>query len=218
MYIPAPFAETRLGVLHAFIDAHPFATLVSTGAKAGLVATHLPLLLDPSRGPYGTLVGHVARPNPQAGDLADGASVLALFHGPHAYVSPRWYETRPAVPTWNYAAVHGYGEARLIEDPAAVRAMLQDIVARFEPAASDDAGEGGWRAEALPEKYFSSMAAGVVGFEIELSRLEGKFKLNQNRSAADQAGVVAALNTGDFEAKAVAALMSDSARADTGRR
>ena len=204
MYIPAPFAETRVHALHAFVRAHPFATLVSTGDDGLPFASHLPLLLDGDRGANGTLVGHVARPNPQAAHLSAGREVLAVFHGPHAYVSPTWYQTAPAVPTWNYAVVHARGVPRVVDGPAEVRALLETTVRAFEAPGSP------WSMDALPERYLESMAASVVAFELSIARIDGKFKLSQNRQPADRAGVIEALRTGDAERRAVAALMTDA--------
>lgn len=204
MYIPAPFAETRVDVLHGFVRAHPFATMVTTGDDGLPFATHLPLLLDAGRGPHGTLCGHVARPNPQAADLAAAREVLAVFHGPHAYVSPTWYATAPSVPTWNYAVVHAYGVPRVVDDPAAVRDLLEAAVRAFEAPGSP------WTTSDLPARYLESMTAGVVAFELPIQRLEGKFKLSQNRPQADRDGVIAALGSRDAEARAVAGMMTGS--------
>ena len=206
MYIPAPFAETRTDVLHVLVREHPFATLVTTDGAGVPVATHLPLLLDADRGPNGVLLGHFAKGNEQVAALGIGRAAMAVFHGPHAYVSPRWYETSPAVPTWNYSAVHAYGVVRRIDDPAELRALLDRTAAAFEPAV------GGWTADGLSEAYLRSMTAGIVGFVFEIERLEGKFKLSQNRPAADRAGVIANLSLGMPEDKAVAAAMSERER------
>jgi transcriptional regulator len=200
MYIPEPFREARTEVLHDLIRQHSFATLVSQGA-AGLVATHLPLLLDPGRGPLGTLRGHVARANDHWRDLAEGEH-MAVFHGPHAYVSPTWYQTPMAVPTWNYVAVHAYGRATLVDGGPALREILDQTVALFESQLAYQ-----WRP---PEgDFIPTLMRNVVGFELELTRLEGKLKLSQNRSRADQAGVVAGLRAqGDPTGLAVAELMA----------
>jgi transcriptional regulator len=200
MYIPEPFREARTEVLHDLIRQHSFATLVSQGA-AGLVATHLPLLLDPGRGPLGTLRGHVARANDHWRDLAEGEH-MAVFHGPHAYVSPAWYQTPMAVPTWNYVAVHAYGRATLIDGGPALREILDQTVALFESQFAYQ-----WRP---PEgDFIPTLMRNVVGFELELTRLEGKQKLSQNRSRADQAGVVAGLRAqADPAGLAVAELMA----------
>jgi transcriptional regulator len=159
-------------------------------------------LLDANRGPNGTLVGHLARPNPQAAHLAAGRPVLAIFHGPHAYVSPAWYQTVPAVPTWNYVVVHARGVPTVMHDATRVHELLDVTVRAFEAPGS------AWAASGLPEQYLSTMARGVVAFELPVDRLEGKFKLSQNRPPADRAGVIAALQAGDAEARAVAALMT----------
>jgi transcriptional regulator len=204
MYIPSSFAEQRPDVLHAFMREHSFATLVTTGPE-GLVATHLPLLLDTSAAGPGVLLGHLAKQNTQWQALATGAEAMAIFQGPHAYVSPRWYESTRAVPTWNYTAVHAYGRPRLITDLAEVRKLLDATVAVYEGT-----GPGAWQSATLPADYLDGMTRGVVAFAIDLTRLEGKFKLNQNRPAADQAGVIRALSDAPTETeRAVANAMRD---------
>ncbi len=202
MYIPASFAETRPQVLREIIRTYPFATLISTAPDGQPSVSHLPLLLDMSRGSSGLLIGHLARANPHATELATvGPLVLAIFHGPHAYVSPTWYETKPAVPTWNYAVVHVRGRVNVFRESGRVREILDVTVRAFE---LDDSP---WQMSDLPAAYLQSMSAGVVAFEIEIGSVEGKFKLSQNRSAIDQAGVVEALSHGDAEAVATARLM-----------
>jgi transcriptional regulator len=187
MYIPKAFASEDPDTLHGVIAQNPFATLVTVdGAEP--FATHLPLLHFPAPDGPGILVGHVARANPQWQHLQAGRDVLAIFHGPHAYVSPSWYETQPAVPTWNYVAVHAYGRARLITDAAAVRSRLRELTAYFEAGLPTP-----WTPD-LPEDYWQRMTQALVAFEISLTRLEGKFKLNQNRSASDVQGVIRALS------------------------
>lgn len=188
MYVPKAFAEDDPDRLAALIEAHDFATLFTDGPD-GPFATHLPLLLDRARGPRGTLIGHVARANPHWKSF-DGRRGLAVFAGPHAYVSPRWYASQPAVPTWNYIAVHATGRVRAVEDPAALRATMDALARRYE-------GEGPWTIAGLPEKFTDGMMRGIVGLEFAIEALEGKAKLSQNRSAADRAGVIAAL--GDHE-------------------
>ncbi|HEX8912324.1 MAG TPA: FMN-binding negative transcriptional regulator [Humisphaera sp.] len=205
MYVPPAFAESRPAVLHELIRANPFATLVSTGDAGAPVVTHLPLLLDADRGPHGTLVGHVARVNEHAALIAAGRPVLAIFHGPHAYVSPRWYATSPSVPTWNYAVVHAAGTPRALSDEDDARRVLEAVTRAFEPA------EGGWTMDGLSPAYVRSMTAGIVAFEVPIDRLEGKFKLSQNRPAADRAGVVAALSAGAAGDRDTAALMASLA-------
>ena len=147
--------------------------------------------------------GHLARPNPQVADLDRGGEVLAIFPGPHAYISPGWYEAGPAVPTWNYASVHAYGTARAIRDPEWLRDMLDRLSARHEAREAAP-----WRMRDLPPSYLESMLRGIVGLEIAVSRLEGKFKLSQNRPASDRPRIIAALEHREDEgSRDVAALM-----------
>jgi transcriptional regulator len=186
VYIPKAFEETRPEVLHALVRQNSFGILVSHDSGE-LVASHLPFLLEPERGAYGTLVGHMARANLQWQSFREGAEVLAIFSGPHAYISPSWYEAELAVPTWNYLAVHAYGVPALVEDSASLLRILKAMVRTYESSLSPP-----WALQ-LPDDYMARMMKGIVGFEIEITRLEGKLKLGQNRSPADQARVVAAL-------------------------
>ena len=206
MYVPKHFAETDVAKLHALIRAYSFATLVSWHDGAPF-ATHVPMLLDAERGPLGTLVGHVARGNPHAASFDGASPALAIFLGPHAYVSPRWYATSPRVPTWNYQAVHATGTLRRIEDAASVRALLARSAATFEAGAP-----GAWSLDSVPETYASGAMRGIVAFDLPIERLEGKWKLSQNTTPADRAGVVAALRAGgDPSGLAVAAEMESLA-------
>jgi transcriptional regulator len=166
-----------------------------TPADDGPIASHLPFLLDEGREEHGVLLAHVARANPHWRSLADRES-LAIFQGPHAYVSPRWYTTSLAVPTWNYAAVHAYGRARLLEDPAEVLAYLERLVRHHDPEWS------------LPEgDFIPKLVNGIAAFELPITRLEGKVKLSQNRPEADRRAVAAALAVGSPGEASVAALM-----------
>jgi transcriptional regulator len=202
VYVPRPFAESDLGRLHATLRGSPFATLVSV-LDGELFATHVPLLLDEGRGPLGTLLGHVAGANPHVRALAGPAPALAIFRGPHAYVSPRWYAGSPNVPTWNYVAVHARGVPRRIDEPARVRALLARTAAQFEAGAAEP-----WSLEAVPAEWAAGMQRAIVAFELPIERLEGKAKLSQNKNAADRAGVIAALREeGDAASAAVAACM-----------
>jgi transcriptional regulator len=198
MYVPAAFAEDREEILYEFIAANAFATLVTNG-PGGLVASHVPLLHDT---PRRTLTGHLARPNPQGVDLEDGAEALAIFTGPHAYVSPRWYTKAPAVPTWNYTAVHAYGRIRRIEDKSELARIVTALAETYEAGAGKP-----WRYEDMPQAFVEGMLKGIVGFELAITRLEGKWKLSQNRSLDDRAGVVEGLEgtgrRGDAELAAV---------------
>src|SRR5712691_2090561 len=177
MYVPEDFREDHPAAVHALIRAYGFATLVTVDGGVPF-ASHVPLLLDADRGPHGTLLGHVARGNPQWRHF--GASpALAIFQGPHGYVSPSWYATAPAVPTWNYAAVHAVGVPHVLEDEAAVRALLARLVAVHEAPLPVP-----WTL-ALPADFEARMVRGIVAFEMPVDRLEGKRKLSQNRSGDD---------------------------------
>lgn len=185
MYIPKLNQETDLPTLQTFMDSHNFAILVSQNAGE-LNATHLPLLLDRSRGEYGTLVGHLARANKQWREFMD-QEVMVIFNGPHAYISPSWYENHPSVPTWNYATVHAYGVPALIEEQNAVDAALHALVKNHEGGRNPE-----WEMN-LPADYMDTMRKAIVAFEIEITRLEGKFKLSQNKSETDKQTVIANL-------------------------
>ena len=202
LYVPTAFAENDLARLHAFVTTYPFATLVSPDAQDPRV-THLPLLLDAARGERGSLLGHVARANPHWGGLASGAAALAIFHGPHAYVSPSWYAHHPSVPTWNYAVVHARGRARLIQDGAELERLLARLTDAFERGRAQP-----WRMQ-LPADYQAQMLGAIVGFEIEIAHIEGKFKLSQNRPADDRVRVADTLAQGGAEEQAVARMMRE---------
>jgi transcriptional regulator len=187
VYTPSHFAEPRSEVLADFIRDHNFGILVTAGA-AGMVASHIPFLYDAEDGPHGTLWAHLARGNPQLKDLGPGREALAIFEGPHGYITPRWYATHPAVPTWNYSIVHAYGAAEPIEDVAELERLVARLADHHETGA-----ETPWRLADQPEKYRQGMLKGISGFAIRVTRLEGKFKLSQNRDATDRARVIAAL-------------------------
>lgn len=206
MYVPADFAETGLHRLHDLMGRFDFALLVVGDEGGAPEAAHIPFMLNADRGPRGTLVAHMARANPLWRCFGADSEALIVFQGPHGYVSPRWYaEPAASVPTWNYAAVHAYGIPRLVEDPAAVRAILERLVEIQETGRPRP-----WRmAEARPG-LIDAMARAIVAFEIPIARLEGKLKLSQNKAAADRAGVTAALTAaGDEASLALAALMSE---------
>ena len=204
VYLPPHFTESRPEVLLAHIERHDFGLLVTNTAAngaGGLIASQVPFLVE-RRGADIVLQGHLARPNPQVAALGQGEA-LAIFAGPHAYISPGWYEAGPAVPTWNYATVHAYGTARPVDDAEWLRRLLQRLSERHEAREAKP-----WRMDALPGAYVASMLNGIVGVEIAVSRLEGKFKLSQNRPAGDRPRIIAALDArGDAEAQAVAELM-----------
>jgi len=205
MYVPKPFAETDRETLFDLIEAHPFGLLV-TAADGAPVGSHIPFVLDRAAGEHGTLQAHVARGNPQWRGFDGKTDVLCVFQGPHAYISPGWYDpANPAVPTWNYAVVHAYGVPRIVEDPAHLRAQQQALVARFE------AGRGEpWTIDSQGADYVDGMLKGIVAFEIPVSRLEGKFKLNQNHPEGNRRGAIVGLRSeaGDPDSLAIAALMA----------
>jgi transcriptional regulator len=203
VYLPPHFTEAHPAVLIEHIERHDFGLLVSHG-DTGLVASHIPFLID-HHGDELHLHGHLARPNPQVGGIAQDSEVLAIFSGPHAYISPNWYATGPSVPTWNYADVHVYGTVRLIEDADWLRRLLCRLSERHEAR-----NPVPWRMQDLPETYLRGMLQGIVGLDIVVTRLEGKYKLSQNRPAADRPRVIAALERqNDADALAVARLMRE---------
>ena len=173
LYIPQHFRVEDRELLVDFMRSHAFATLVSSGA-AGLDVSHVPLLVDMD-GETMRLRGHVARGNAQWESIEGARDVTAIFHGPHAYVSPTWYVTHPSVPTWNYAVVHAEGRARLT-DEAELHQIVMELSAKYEAGNTPP-----WKMSELPAAYVSSMLGMIVGFEIEVARVEGKFKLSQNR-------------------------------------
>lgn len=187
MYLPTAFRQDDLGELHRQIVASRLATLVSHGAQ-GLCASHLPLLLEPGEGEFGTLYGHLARANPHGRELAAGGETLAIFHGPEAYVSPSWYpgkaEHGKAVPTWNYVTVHAHGPVELFDEPERLRRLLGRLSDRHEAGRAQP-----WSLDEAPRDYIDGMLRAIVGFALPIRRLEGKWKLSQNRPAADRAGV-----------------------------
>ncbi len=206
MYAPSHFEETRLDALHALVEAHPLGTLVTHTAE-GLSADHIPFEIGAptAEAPFGTLRAHAARANPLWRQA--GAEVLVVFQGPSAYVSPSLYAEKPfsgkVVPTYNYAVVHAHGVLRAIEDPDWILALLGRLTARHEsPRAAP------WSVDDAPADYIAAMLKAIVGIEIPLGRLQGKWKLSQNRAPQDQTAV--ALDTaGQSGAAGMAALMRD---------
>lgn len=204
LYTPAAFSSSDRAVAARLIRDHPFATLITPGTPEPAIS-HLPLLLVAGREPYGTLIGHMARANPHWSRSASGDSI-AVFHGPHAYVSPSWYaKPAQAVPTWNYATLHAHGTMEPIEDAVETNAILDLLVQRFEGGR-----ESPWRfAMAEPER--GKLVSAIVAFRLHVRRIELKLKLSQNRSDGDRARVAAALaREGYAEAGAVAAWMRDA--------
>jgi transcriptional regulator len=185
MYIPEAFQETRKERLSALIEQYSFGTLVSNH-EGRPYASHLPFLYDAKAG---LLLAHIARANPQWRSLTDGQQALAIFQGPHAYVSPAWHRSS-GVPTWNYAVVHVYGMARLIEEQNRLAALVQRLTAVHE------AGQAEPRTVDFPEDRMKLLLGMIVGIEIEISQIQGKFKLSQNRPVEDRAEVVRQLREG----------------------
>lgn len=192
MYIPASFRETDLGALHDLLRAHPLGLLV-THSDAGLLASPVPFLLHPDEGEFGVLRAHLARANPHWQALAGVAECLVVFQGPDGYVTPSWYPskaaTHKAVPTWNYATAHVWGKPSVFDDPAWIRRHVSDLTNQHEKPRPDP-----WSLEDAPADYIEAQTKAIVGIEIPISRIEGKFKMSQNRDAADRAGVVAGLS------------------------
>ncbi|MBN8726093.1 MAG: FMN-binding negative transcriptional regulator [Xanthomonadales bacterium] len=193
MYLPPLFAESRPEELHRIVREHPFAMLV-TQRPSCLEADHLPFLLDADRGPLGTLLAHVARANPVWQEVQDGDAVLVVFRGAHGYISPNWYpskqETHRHVPTWNYELVHAHGRIRIRNDER----FLRGVVGRLTRIHEADQPRP-WRVSDAPADYLAEELAHIVGIEVELTRIEGKRKLSQNREARDFDGTAQALES-----------------------
>jgi transcriptional regulator len=191
MYVPGHFEETRVDVMHELIRAHPLATLVTLSCGA-LNANHIPLHLSDFPGPFGTLRGHVARANPLLHDLAGNAESLAIFHGPDAYITPSWYATKKehgeVVPTWNYAVVHAHGSLRVVDDAGWLRAQLEALTAHNEAAFPQP-----WAVADAPHDYVERLLGAIVGVEMVVTRLVGKWKVSQNQPTRNQHSLVAGL-------------------------
>ena len=211
MYEPPAHREGDIAKLHALIEAQPLGLLISCGSQ-GLLANLAPFLLDPSGSRLGVLRAHLARANPQWRDLAAGAEALVVFRGVDAYVSPSWYatkaETGKVVPTWNYVMAQARGPARVIEDDAWLRRQIESLTAAHEAAR-----EKPWAVGDAPEDFIALQRRAIIGVEIEIADLRGKWKVSQNRNDADRAGVVAGLESlGDDAARAMAAIVRDADR------
>ncbi len=211
MYQPPHFREDRLDVQHAFMRAHPFALLVTMG-QGGLTANAVPLVLDPQAGPLGTLRGHLARANGQWRSFDPAAECLVVFQGADAYVTPAWYatkrETGKVVPTWNYAMVQAYGRLAVRDDPAWLRAQVDALTGQHEAGRAEP-----WETGDAPEPFIAAQLKGIVGVEIAITRIEGKWKASQNRNAADIDGVIAGLEgEGTLRAAEMAGVVSERRR------
>ena len=195
MYQPPHHREDRLDVQHALIRAHPLGALVTLGAS-GLTASHIPFLIDPAASPLGTLRAHVARANAQWRDFDPKVEALVIFQGPESYITPAWYETKretgKVVPTWNYAVVHAYGAIRTVEDADRLRAHVTELTNTHERALAEP-----WAVTDAPEPFVAAQLRGIVGLEIAISRIEGKWKVSQNRPVADRVGVTKGLREQD---------------------
>ena len=208
MYLPAHFREDRPDVLQEHMRRYPFATLVTTGAT-GLIASHIPLVYDPAPEPWGTLRGHLSRANPQWQNFSAEVEALAIFSGPHLYISPNWYPSREqtgrVVPTWNYAVVHAYGPLETYTDEQRLRTHVTALTAIHEAGF-----ERPWTPESAPQNFIEGMLRAIVGIEMRISRLEGKWKVNQNRLPEDRAAVIATLEKQSDEAsRTMAALIRE---------
>jgi transcriptional regulator len=192
MYVPDKFSEPRVDVLHRCIRKNPFGMLVYAG-NAGVVGDHFPFLIDPEPAPFGTLRGHVARANALWKECPTEQDVLVVFHGPNTYVTPSWYPAKQehgkVVPTWNYVVVHAYGRARFTHDAEWLRDHVTQNTNRHEAGRAEP-----WKVTDAPPDYIDKQLRAIVGVEIPLTRLFGKWKANQNRSAADVRGVIQGLN------------------------
>jgi transcriptional regulator len=190
MYLPSAFREDDLAVQHDFIRAHPLGVIMTSG-EGGLMANHIPCLLYPE-GPHGVLRLHVARANPQLGQLAAGQECLVAFHGAQAYITPSWYatkaETHKVVPTWNFVAVHVWGTPVIQDDPAWLRAQLEALTDSQEKARTQP-----WSVDQAPPDFIVAQMRAIIGVEIPISRIQGKWKVSQNRTAADRQGVAEGL-------------------------
>jgi transcriptional regulator len=201
MYVPKAFAVDDLPQLQDFMEEFNFATVV-TQRDGELTASHIPFLLDRNAGPYGVLRAHVAIRNPQLEDFRSGSRALVIFQGPHTYVSPSWYVKRENVPTWNYTVVHAYGVPEILDREAMV-ALLKGLVGKHESSFAQP-----WDFDP-DDSFMQKQMPEIAGFEIKIEKLQGKFKLNQNRTAADRAGVIEALSASeDPLQQAVARLMA----------
>lgn len=215
MYLPSHFEETRSEALHALVRDHPLGTLITQDRRGALQADAIPFVLDASAGGPGVLSGHVARANPLWRETRDDVEALVVFHGAQGYVSPGWYPSKAvhgkAVPTWNYIVVQARGRLRAIDDREWLRAFVTRLTERHEARQATP-----WHVSDAPADYLETMLGAIVGIEIALTSLVGKWKTSQNRDAADRAGVVAGLNAlalrdADESARALAEAMAGNA-------
>jgi transcriptional regulator len=187
LYIPKAHLVEDRKFLHDFMEEFAFVDLVT--ATHGIRITHIPSLLDRTTGKYGTIRGHIARQNPQRETFNSREPAVVVFRGPHSYISPTWYAKTEVVPTWNFAVVHASGKLKPIDEPKALHDLLAQLIHKFE-------GEGSaYNFAKLPDSYTSGMIGGIIGFEMEIEVLEGKFKLGQERSVEDKQGILRGLQS-----------------------
>jgi transcriptional regulator len=209
MYIPRANEERRVPVLHSLMRAEPLAALV-TLSSSGLVASHIPMVLEEDGSPLGVLRGHVSRANSQWRDLEASVEALAIFSGPHHYISPTWYpgkaEHGKEVPTWNYVVVHAYGSLKVMDDKSWMRAHLERLTNENEAETAMP-----WKVSDAPEEFIETMMNGIVGLELPIGRLEGKWKVSQNRTMRDREGVLEGLSKqGTPESLTMKGLVADA--------
>jgi transcriptional regulator len=211
MYVPEQFAEHRLPVLHQAIASAGLANLITTGEE-GIIATPVPLMLDPEAGPYGTLIGHLARANPQWRKTDTAVQALAIFMGPDAYISPSYYatkrETGKVVPTWNYVTIHAYGTITFSEDTDELLQIVTRLTAKHEAGRASP-----WAVSDAPPSFTQSQLKGIVALRMPMDRLQGKWKMSQNRTAQDQSGVIEGLQADGQQN--VAAIVAETCRPTT---
>ena len=183
LYIPQPHLVEDRKLLHDFMDEFSFVELVTCAPEIRI--THIPVMLDRSAGRYGTICGHVSRRNPQGGTFDGRHGTVIVFRGPHSYISPTWYAKTEAVPTWNFATVHASGKPTAITEKKPLHDLLAKLIRKFENYETSQ-----YDFNKLPESYTDGLMAGIIGFEMEIERLEGKFKLGQERSEADKEGTL----------------------------
>lgn len=200
MYLPKQFEVSDIAVMQQLIRDYPLATVISRQAEF-INANHVPLMLLPEAHTFGCLQGHVARANPLRQEVQDNPEVLVIFQGAQSYISPSWYpskqETHQVVPTWNYTAVHAYGSVRVIEDAQWLKTHLAAMTAQHESLFPEP-----WKLTDAPLEYIEKMLKAIVGIEIQITKLQGKWKVSQNRKPHDQLGVIEGLQAGDNPAMA----------------
>jgi len=207
MYLPPAFREDRLAVQHDLMRAYPLALVITAGV-GGLLANPIPVLIYPDEGTCGTLRAHLSRGNPQWQELGAVAECLVVFQGPQEYITPSWYatkqETQKVVPTWNYATVQAWGRPRLVEDSAWLRRQLDDLTHLAEHTRLAP-----WHVGDAPDGFIAAQMKGIIGVEIPIARLEGKWKVSQNRPAADRQGVIEGLRAQGASSRPMADLVAE---------